>query len=56
MFALLDSLVGSACYNALAGLALVLMAWIGWRQFRDRERRRYYRQRERARREYWGWD
>ena len=41
----------------LLGLVLALLAsYIVWKQFRERERRRYYRQRERERREYWGWD
>ncbi len=46
-----DPLVGII---AAVGLALVVGAL--WRQFRDRERRRYYRERDRLRRDYWGFD
>jgi hypothetical protein len=40
----------------LLGVLVALLTYIAWKQFRERERRRYYRQRERERREYWGWD
>ena len=42
--------------GALVMLGLGLVGFLVWRKFRDRARRRYYRQRERLRREYWGWE
>ena len=56
MLAWLNSLHSSALSGALMTLGLLIFAWLAWRQYRDRARRRYYRQRERERREYWGWD
>ncbi|HWX22508.1 MAG TPA: hypothetical protein VN578_21615 [Candidatus Binatia bacterium] len=56
MLELLNDWVGHPLSGMLAALFLVGVVYLAWRQFRDRERRRYYRQRERARREYWGFD
>ncbi len=42
---------------AMALLVVSATAYCMWKESRDaRERRRYYRERERLRRDYWGWD
>ena len=56
MLHLLNNWFGRPFPGTLTAVCLGLLAYLVWRQYRDRARRRYYRQRERARREYWGFD
>lgn len=46
--------------HPLLGLGAVLglgaFGVLAWTLFRGRSRRRYYRERERQRRAYWGWE
>jgi hypothetical protein len=43
-------------FGVLAAMAAGAIAYLLWKQFRDRTRRRYYRDRERERRAYWGFE
>jgi len=56
MLEMLTNWIGHPLPGVMVALTLGFMAYVAWRQFRDRARRRYYRQRERERREYWGFD
>ncbi len=43
--------------GVVASFLVGLLVYLGWRHNRGgRERRKYCREREQQRREYWGWD
>jgi hypothetical protein len=56
LFCALDNWIDGPLAGLVAALGFGVVIFFAWKQFRERERRRYYRQRERERREYWGWD
>jgi len=56
MLNVLQSWISYPCLGVLAALALGLTADLLRKQFRGRTRRRYYRERERERRAYWGFE
>jgi ABC-type nickel/cobalt efflux system permease component RcnA len=57
MFGAIVALVEVSPATLAAVLAAVLAAWLLWRQLRHTHaRRHYYRQRDKQRREYWGWE
>lgn len=52
----LKSWISDPLAGVTSALVLLIAAGVLWRQFRHRDRRRSYRQRERLRRDYWGFD
>ena len=56
MFGLLNNWFGRPLTGTLVVFAIASGLCVLWRQFRDRARRRDYLQRQRERREYWGFD
>ena len=56
MFGLLLNLCWDPYARGAAVVLLIGSGGVAWRRFKDRDRRRYYDERERARREYWGWE
>jgi hypothetical protein len=56
MFGLFLSVIGSPLIAASIVVGLGTVAYLAGKQFQvARERRRTYRERERQRREFWGW-
>lgn len=52
----LNSWISDPLVGVMAAMAFALTAGVLWRHFHDRDRRRHDRQRERLRRDYWGFD
>jgi hypothetical protein len=47
---------GGPFFGVVTAVFVALTSTLAWRLYRTRAQRRYYRLRERQRREWWGWE